>query len=152
LTALGFLALAWALLLLACACAERARSGHARAWALRTGALAVLWAPAVVLVPAALEPSPALEYAIIALGCLALGALTDGPLAWPRAPLVPAAVAVAAMTVDALAHTQLVVRSLLGPNPILGARFYGFGNELKPALAVAVLGAVAAVLHPGTRG
>jgi hypothetical protein len=43
------------------------------------------------------------------------------------------------------------MRSLLGPNPILGARFYGFGNELKSGLAVAVLAAVAAALFPAVR-
>jgi hypothetical protein len=53
--------------------------------------------------------------------------------------------------IDALAGTQLLVRSLLGPNPILGARFYGFGNELKSGLAVAVLAAVAAALYPSVR-
>ena len=45
-------------------------------------------------------------------------------------------------------HTQLLMRSLLGPNPILGARFYGIGNELKSGLAVLVFAAVAAALYP----
>jgi len=143
LKALAFLLLAWALLLLG-----SARLPRARAWAMRTGALGVLWAPAVVLLPAALEPGAAAEYAMIALACLLLGALTDALLKWPRAPLAPAIVALLAIVVDALAHTQLLVRSLLGPNPILGARFYGIGNELKSGLAVLVLGAVAAALYP----
>jgi len=69
-------------------------------------------------------------------------------LPWPRAPLVPAIVAIAAIVIDALAHTQLLVRSLLGPDPILGARFYGVGNELKSGLAVLVLAAVAAAFYP----
>jgi hypothetical protein len=124
-------------------------SARARAWAMRTGALGVLWAPIAVLIPAAIEPSAAVEYATIALACLALGALTDLLLPWPRAPLAPALVGVVALTADALAGTQLLMRSLLGPNPILGARFYGIGNELKSGLAVLVLAAVAAALHPG---
>ena len=86
------------------------------------------------------------------LVCLALGALTDRLLPWPRAPLVPAVVTVVALTMDALAGTQLLMRSLLGPNPILGARFYGIGNELKSGLAVLVLAAVAAALYPAVRG
>ena len=77
-----------------------------------------------------------------------LGALTDALVRWPRAPLLPALVVVLALVVDALAGTQLLMRSLLGPNPILGARFYGFGNELKSGLAVLVLAAVAAALYP----
>jgi hypothetical protein len=82
---------------------------------------------------------------------MSLGALTDALVSWPRAPLVPAVVAVVALVADALAGTQLLVRSLLGPNPILGARFYGFGNELKSGLAVLVLAAVAAALFPAVR-
>jgi hypothetical protein len=133
------------------ASARGAGSAGARAWAMRTGAIGLLWAPIAVLIPAAIEPSAAVEYATIALGCLALGALTDLLLPWPRAPLAPALVAVVVLTVDALAGTQLLMRSLLGPDPILGARFYGIGNELKSTLAVLVLAAVAAALYPGAR-
>jgi hypothetical protein len=130
--------------------AER-RPRPASAWALRVGGLAVLWAPTAVLVTAAVEPGAAVEYAAIVLVCFALAALGDALLPWPRAPLAPAVVAVIALTIDALAGTQLLMRSLLGPNPIIGARFYGFGNELKSGLAVLVLAAVAAALYPAVR-
>jgi hypothetical protein len=146
LKALAWLVVACALLVLAAAPRPRAR-----AWAMRTCALGVLWAPIAVLIPAALEPSAAVEYATIALSCLLLGALTDLALPWPRAPLAPAVAAVVVLTVDALAGTQLLMRSLLGPDPILGARFYGIGNELKSGLAVLVLAAVAAALYPAAR-
>jgi hypothetical protein len=146
LRALGWLLSAWALLLLACAPWPRAR-----AWALRAGGLGVLWAPVAVLIPAALQPSAAVEYLTIVLACLALGALSDLLLPWPRALLAPAIVAILALAVDALAGTQLLMRSLLGPNPILGARFYGIGNELKSGLAVLVFAAVAAALYPAIR-
>lgn len=146
LEALGFLLGAWALLLLGCA-----RWRPARAWAMRAGALGVLWAPVAVLIAGAFEPSRAVEFTTITLACLLLGALTDLLLPWPRAPLAPAVVAVAAIVVDAFAHTQLLMRSLLGPNPILGARFYGVGNELKSGLAVLVLAAVAGALYPLAR-
>jgi len=149
LRALACLLCAWAALLLLAA-AGRAHA-HSR-WALRVGALAMLWAPAVGLVAAAIEPSAAGEYAIFVCGCLALGALSDAALPWPQAPLIPAIVTLSALVVDALAGSQLQMRSLLGPNPILGARFYGFGNELKSALAVMVLCAVAAGLYPARRG
>jgi hypothetical protein len=59
---------------------------------------------------------------------------------------------VVAFTADALLHTQLLIRSLLGPNPIYGARFYGIGNELKSGLAVMVFAGVAALLYPAVRG
>lgn len=133
------------------ASARGAGLAGARAWAMRTGAIGVLWAPIAVLIPAAIEPSAAVEYATISLACLALGALTDLLLPWPRAPLAPALLAVVVLSVDALAGTQLLMRSLLGPDPILGARFYGIGNELKSTLAVLVLAAVAAVLYPGAQ-
>ncbi|HYB23817.1 MAG TPA: hypothetical protein VED41_08470, partial [Solirubrobacteraceae bacterium] len=149
LKAFGFLLCAWLALLGVSALWPDAR---ARGWAMRTGALGVLWAPVVALVPAAIEPSAPVEYAIVALACLALGALTDALVRWPRAPLVPAVVAVVALTADALAGTQLLMRSLLGPDPILGARFYGIGNELKSGLAVLVAAAVAAALYPAVRG
>jgi hypothetical protein len=158
LPALEWLALAWALLLALMLVPigpgrvgqdmRRARAG----WALRTGALAMLWTPVAVLVPAALEPSRAGEFALIVAVCFALGALTDRLVPWPRAPIAPALTAVLALTVDALAGTQLLMRSLLGPNPAFGARFYGIGNELKSGLAVLVFSAVAAALYPAVRG
>ena len=147
LPALAWLLAAWALL-----AALAAPSIRGRAWALRVGAIGVLWAPVAVLLPAALEPSAAVEYATIALVCLVLGALTDALVRWPRALLVPALAAIVAISADALAGTQLLVRSLLGPDPILGARFYGIGNDLKSALAVLVLAAVAGALYPAARG
>jgi hypothetical protein len=147
LKALAFLLAAWALLALLAAPWPRAR-----AWAMRSGAIGVLWAPVAVLIPAALEPSAPVEYAIIALACLALGALTDRLLPWPRAPIAPALAAIVVLVLDALAGTQLLMRSLLGPDPILGARFYGIGNELKSGLAVLVLAAIAAALYPAARG
>jgi len=149
LRALSWLLCAWAALLLLVQLSGTRE--HTRR-ALRVGALALLWAPAVALVAAAIEPSAIGEYAIFVCGGLALGALSDAALPWPRAPLIPALVTLCALVADALAGWQLEMRSLLGPNPILGARFYGFGNELKSGLAVLVLCAVAASLYPARRG
>ena len=147
LKALGFLLSAWALLLLVTAPWPRGR-----AWAMRAGALGVLWAPVAVLIPAALEPSAPVEYATIALACLGLGALSGHAACRGLAPCSPPrSSAVVALTADALAGTQLLMRSLLGPDPILGARFYGIGNELKSGLAVLVLAAVAAALYRAAR-
>jgi hypothetical protein len=147
LRALAWLLAAWALLLI-----TAARLPQVRARAVRSGAIGMLWAPVTVLFTAALEPDAGIEYLTIALACLGLGALTDLLVPWPRAMLAPAIAAVVALTGDALVHTQLLMRSLLGPNPILGARFYGIGNELKSALGVLVLAAVAGALHPSARG
>jgi hypothetical protein len=150
LKALGFLLMAW--LALVAFAALAAPWPRARAWAMRCGAVGVLWAPVATLIAAALEPAAAVEYATIALACMCLGTLTDALVPWPRAALAPAIVTVIALVVDALAGTQLLMRSLLGPDPILGARFYGVGNELKSGLAVLVLAAVAGALYPAVRG
>jgi hypothetical protein len=147
LKALGFLLLGWALLLLLAGGVRRGR-----ATVVRVGAIGVLWAPVASLITAALEPSAPVEYLSIALASLLLGAATDLLLAWPRAMIAPALGAIVALSIDALAHTQLLMRSLLGPNPLLGARFYGIGNELKSGLAVLVLAAVAGALYPAARG
>ncbi len=149
LPALACLLGAWALLMLA---ALALRRRWARAWAARVGGLALLWAPAAVLVPAAFSPSHGIEYALLVLLCFGLAAICDRLLPWPRAPLAPAIAAVVALTADALAGTQLLARALLGPNPELGVRFYGIGNELKSWLAVLVFAAVAAALYPAVRG
>ncbi|HEY2630922.1 MAG TPA: hypothetical protein VGI26_00920 [Solirubrobacteraceae bacterium] len=151
--AIGWVVVAW-LILLACASlplGARAARKRRTAWGMRTGALAVLWIPAAQLIPAAIEPSRTAEFALLVTSCFVLALLTDRLLPWPRAPLATAIVAVVALSVDALAHTQLLIRSLLGPNPILGARFYGIGNELKSGLTVLVFTAVAAALYPAVR-
>ena len=141
-------ALGWLLVALALVAIVSAPWPRARGWALRVCGLAVLWAPVAVLVPAALGLGAVYEYATIAVLCLAFGALADLLVPWPRAPIVPAIVALVALTADALAGTQLAMRSLLGPDPLLGARFYGIGNELKSGLAVLVFAAVAAWVYP----
>jgi hypothetical protein len=159
LPALACLLAAWALLLattsLAAAGSRRGSSSQATPapvrWAIRVGALAMLWAPVAVLLAAALEPKPALEYALIVATCFSLAALSDRLISWPRAVIAPAAAAMVAIVLDALLGAQLLIRSLLGPNPAYGARFYGIGNELKSGLAVLVFAAVAAALYPAAR-
>ena len=47
---------------------------------------------------------------------------------------------VAAYAADVIAGSPLTSLSLLGPNPGLGVRFYGIGNELEALLAVPVAG------------
>ncbi|HEU0249615.1 MAG TPA: hypothetical protein VFR48_02720 [Solirubrobacteraceae bacterium] len=119
--------------------------------AMRIGALAMLWTPIGVIAPAALEPSAGVEYALIVATCFSLAALSDRLISWPRAVIAPATAALLAIVLDALLGTQLLIRSLLGPNPAYGARFYGIGNELKSGLAVLVFAAVSAALYPATR-
>jgi hypothetical protein len=146
---LAGLVAAWALVVAAFAAAG-GRAGARRG--LRWGALAFLWAPAVVLVPAALDPTSAAgEIAIVVVGAFALAGLTDRLLPWPRAPLVPAGAALVAYTADLAAGTHLVNLSLLGPNPRSGARFFGVGNELEPALPILLFVGLAAAYGAQSR-
>lgn len=108
-------------------------------WAMRCGALAIFWLPSVLLLTAALAPSIFVEVLIVALGSIALGVASDQLVAWPRAPALPAFVSVGAYIADLAFGSPLIIRSLIGPNPLFGSRFYGVGNELESALPAILL-------------
>ncbi|HUB75807.1 MAG TPA: hypothetical protein VL977_02060, partial [Solirubrobacteraceae bacterium] len=145
---LAAFAAAWALLL-AASLALRRRAAPA----LRLGALAALWAPALALLTAALAPDAAAESAIIVGGSFAAALATDRAVAWPRSAALPVAAVLALFTVDLARGSPLTDRSLIGPDPIAGNRFFGAGNELAALLPVALLTGVAAALpqRPPTR-
>lgn len=135
--------LAWLALLVALRLAA-GRPG--RRYGQRVGALGLLWVPSVLLLTAALAPSRNVEFAIVTVGCLALGALTDALLPWPRGPLLPALIGIAAYTFDLANDSTLIVQSLLGPNPRFGSRYYGLGNELEASLPILMLFGLAAAM------
>jgi hypothetical protein len=114
---------------------------------MRIGGLALMWLPAVVLLSAALMPSEQAELFLVAVGSFALALSTDRLVPWPRGPAVPTLVALVAYALDLANHSHLVIRSLLGPSPRSGSRFYGLGNELESALTIVLLVAVASVLR-----
>lgn len=114
---------------------------------LRIGGLALMWLPAMLLATATLAPSEQAEMFMIAGGAFALAILTDRLLPWPRGPAAPTLVALVAYTVDLGNHSHYVIRSLLGPSPRSGSRFYGLGNELEIVLTIVMLVAVAATLR-----
>ena len=131
---------AWLVALAALALMRRTRVG------LRLGLLSAMWLPGVALVTGAIDPSRTAETATLALGPVVLAVITDRLVRWPHAPAVPAAAVLVAHGVDLIAGSPLIVRSLAGPNPGFGARFYGIGNELEAILAaVVLLGAGAAM-------
>jgi hypothetical protein len=136
---------AWLLALVALALAGRAQLG------LRLGLLTGMWLPGVALVTGALDPARGTETAILAIAPVTLAAITDRLAGWPRAPAVVAGVVLGAHAVDLIAGSPLIVRSLAGPNPAFGARFYGIGNELEAILSAAVLLGTGAALS-GRRG
>lgn len=116
-------------------------------YGLRIGGLAMMWLPTMVLVTAAFAPSRQAELFTLAVGSFTLAALTDRFVRWPRGPAVPCLVGLVAYTADLANQSHLVIRSLLGPSPRSGSRFYGLGNELEIALTLLLLIGVAAVLR-----
>ena len=113
----------------------------------RTGGLAILWLPTVtVLTPLAGNPAAWLEISLIAILSLGLGAASDRLIPWPRATAIPAFFGLAVFTIDLALGSPLVIRSVLGPSPGYGARFYGIGNELEAVLVVLLLAGMAGVL------
>jgi hypothetical protein len=113
---------------------------------LRLGLLMAIWLPGLALLAGAIDPSRYVEMAILAVGSLALAAVTDRLVRWPRGPALAAGVVLTAHAVDLIAGSPLIVRSLSGPNPGFGARFYGVGNELEAILSAAVLLGAGALL------
>src|SRR3954454_1204774 len=112
----------------------------------RLGGLALLWLPSVLLVTSLLRPSRTAEIALLVGLAFILAALVDRFVPWPRGPAVPAAVALVAYGVCLAADSRVLVGSLLGPNPRLGSRFYGIGNELEISLTLLFLVGVAAAI------
>lgn len=123
----------WLVVLGGLALAGRARLG------LRLGLLSAMWLPGVALLTGAIDPPRTAETAALAGGSLVLALLTDRAAGWPRAPAVPAAVVLGAHAADLIAGSPLIVRSLAGPNPGFGARFFGIGNELEAIIAAMLL-------------
>src|SRR5204863_1360950 len=96
---------------------------------------------------AALRPSRASEVDIAILGSFLLALVTDRLAKWPRALFVPVLFVVVAHGLDFLIFSgRLTGESLLGSNPLYGARFFGVGNELEAVIAVSSVMGVGAVL------
>lgn len=119
----------------------------------RVVGLAVLWLPLMLLVTAALSPSRATEADVAVGGSLLLAFATDRLVRWPRALFVPVFFVVLAHGIDfLLLGARLTGESLLGSNPLYGARFFGVGNELEAVISVsAVMGVGAALSDSGVR-
>jgi hypothetical protein len=119
---------------------------------LRAVLLSAMWLPTVLLVTAAIAPSALVETLIVAGGCAALALATDRIRPWPRSLVLPAVVGVGLHVADLALGSDLLRRSLLGPNPVLGSRFFGAGNEIEITLAaVGLLGLGGALAYAPSR-
>jgi hypothetical protein len=114
--------------------------------AVRVAGLAIVYLPLVLLLGAALEPGETDERLLVLLLCPLLAVPTLALLRGFRALAVASAATVLAYAVDVIAGSPLTSLSLLGPNPGLGVRFYGIGNELEALLAVLVVAGTGAGL------
>ncbi len=114
--------------------------------AVQLGGLSVIYLPLLLLLGAALEPSQAAEQLLTMLVTPALAGVTLLVLDGYRALAFGSGLVVAAYAVDVIAGSPLTSLSLLGPNPGLGVRFYGIGNELEALLGVLVVAGTGAAL------
>jgi hypothetical protein len=140
---IGFSLLAWAIAAALLALLSR---GSLARLAIRLLGLSVIYLPLVLLAGAALEPAEYPEMLLVMVAAPALAGLTLAALRGYRALAVAAALTVCAYAIDAIAGSPLSSLALLGPNPGLGVRFYGIGNELEALLAVLIVGGVGAGL------
>ena len=108
--------------------------------------LSIVFLPLALLLGAALEPSQAVERLIAMSGAPLLALLAVVVLSGYRALAVASGLVVLAYAVDVIAGSPLTSLSLLGPNPGLGVRFYGIGNELEAILAVLTIAGTGAWL------
>lgn len=115
-------------------------------------ALACAYLPLLLLAGAALEPSCLAERLIVGLGAPLLGAMTLRFVRGYAALAVACALTVGAYAVDVIAGSPLTSLSLIGPNPAVGVRFFGIGNELEATVAVLVPVGVGAAVVAWSRG
>ncbi len=114
--------------------------------AIRLAGLSVVYLPLLLLAGAALEPSQDSEQLLVLFGAPLLAALTLFLLSGLRALAVASGLVVLAYAIDVIAGSPLTSLSLLGPNPGLGVRFYGIGNELEALLGVLIVAGTGAAL------
>ncbi|HSJ18543.1 MAG TPA: hypothetical protein VK920_10655 [Solirubrobacterales bacterium] len=146
---IGLSLLVWAAVALAAVAAFGAPGARAL---LPVVALAGMYVPAALLLAAALDPSETVEQLLVGLGSPVLAVATLAFVRGYGAVAVACSVTVLAYAVDVIAGSPLTALSLIGPNPALGVRFYGIGNELEATIAALVpIGVGAALAGWGSR-
>lgn len=135
------------------------RGAFARA-ALAVLGLSCVYLPLLLLVTASLNPGEGLERLLVGVGAPLLAGVTLLAARDWSALAIASGLTAAAYAIDVIAGSPFIARSLLGPNPGLGVRFFGIGNELESILAVLIPAGVGAGLTayaarsgrpPGTR-
>lgn len=119
-------------------------------------ALSLIYLPLILLVTAAIEPSVLVERLAVGVGspllavatvlAAAFGQTGGGEARRWRPLAIAAALTTLAYAVDVVAGSPLSRVSIGGPNPSIGVRFFGIGNELEAILAVLALVGTGAAL------
>jgi hypothetical protein len=145
---IGVSALIWIAIAALAVVASRGRLARP---AVQMLALSAIYLPPLLLVGAATEPSQGVERLILLLGAPLLAAAMLVLLPGYRALALACAVTVLSFAIDVIAGSPLTPLSLIGPDPGVGVRFYGIGNELEATLVTLILvgtGAALTVLRP----
>jgi hypothetical protein len=140
---IGISILAWVALLLLAVAATR---GRLAPLALRLLALAIVYLPLLLLAGSLLRPDVGGERLLVLLGAPLLAAATLALLPGWGALAVACGITTGAYALDVIAGSQLTPLALIGPNPGIGVRFFGIGNELEATLAPLVLVGTGAAL------
>ena len=119
--------------------------------AVRLLGLSIIYLPLLLLLGAALEGGQEAEQLLVMFGAPLLAAVTLFAFRGLRALAVASGLVVFAYAIDVIVGSPLISLSLLGPNPGLGVRFYGIGNELEALLGVLVVAGTGATLTAFTR-
>jgi hypothetical protein len=146
---IGLNVVIWLAVLLGAVLLSRGRLARA---AVRILGLSTVYLPLVLLLGAALEPGETAEQLLVLLLSPLLAGATLALLGGYRALAVASGATVLAYGADMIAGSPLTSLSLLGPNPGLGVRFYGIGNELEALLAVLTVAGTGAALTGFARG
>ena len=136
-------ALAWLLIAALAVLLSRGALGRP---VVRMLALSGVYLPLALLVAAAFDPSEGVERLIVGLGAPLLAAATLALLPGYRSLAAACGLTTLAFAIDVIAGSPLTPLSLIGPDPGLGVRFYGIGNELEATLTPLVLVGTGAAL------
>lgn len=114
--------------------------------------LSTVLLPAALLLTASFSPSLAVEQVIATVLPVAVGLALMRTLPGYRALAAACALTVVPFAIDMLAGSRLTPKAVVGPNPGLGARFYGIGNELESSLMILTSVGVGTALATWGRG
>lgn len=141
--------LIWALAAAGAAALSRGRLGRP---AIELLALSAILLPAALLLTAAFSPSLTAEQVTATLLPVGAGALLLRLFPGYRALAIAGLLTVGVYSVDLVAGLSLTPKAVVGPNPGLGARFYGIGNELESTLMILTSVGTGAALATWGRG